>query len=263
MKARDAAYDADRQRLLDRRTRTGNSCASAASSRVACPARGTPFASGRLDRWLSVLDYVATAPPAAVFSDSLDFLLAVVRERTDPRTLPGVEAMMPGSALTRLLNATPGWRHQRRPVGHRQRDIEAGDSLGTRSGAGHRLVLQEQHDLVVDTASMLGGLPRRLGGAAHIARNQGPKVNHFHFTNDQSVRWLGAGQSAYRRRQRRFRPRPKPARRPAPPQPIARNRGGNKPPPIAVVCFASTMGNELVAGDDRLAQLLGATPGQA
>jgi hypothetical protein len=61
MKARDAAYDADRKRLLelvaelDRQMRIGRFV------RVACPARGTTLASGRLDRWLSVLDYVATA----------------------------------------------------------------------------------------------------------------------------------------------------------------------------------------------------------
>ena len=69
--------------------------------RVACPARGTTLASGRLDRWLSVLDFVSGK---ALFGDAVDFLLAVVKERTDPRTLPGAEAMMPGSALTRLLN---------------------------------------------------------------------------------------------------------------------------------------------------------------
>lgn len=108
MKARDAAYDNDRQRLLElinvfsqKKLRVGRFV------RVACPARGTTLASGRLDRWLSVLDYVATAATGdGLFTGGLDFLLAVVKERTDPRTLPGVEAMMPGSALTRLLNNT-------------------------------------------------------------------------------------------------------------------------------------------------------------
>ena len=53
--------------------------------RVACPARGTTLASGRLDRWLSVLDYVSGN---SLFGDVADFLLAVVKQRTDPRTLP-------------------------------------------------------------------------------------------------------------------------------------------------------------------------------
>ena len=73
--------------------------------RVACPARGTTLASGRLDRWLSMLNFLAgKALGESPFADGLEFLLAVVKERTDPRTLPGLEAMMPGSALTRLLN---------------------------------------------------------------------------------------------------------------------------------------------------------------
>ena len=78
--------------------------------RVACPARGTTLASGRLDRWLSVLDYlVDDCRRHGLFGDGLDFLLGVVKERTDPRTLPGLEAMMPGSALTRLLSRIPIW----------------------------------------------------------------------------------------------------------------------------------------------------------
>src|SRR5690606_21828173 len=102
-KARDAAYDADRQALkalvaeLDAKQLRVTRFV-----RVACPARGTTLAAGRLDRWLSVLDFLAGG---GLFGEALDFLLAVVKARTDPRTLPGVEAMMPGSALTRLLQS--------------------------------------------------------------------------------------------------------------------------------------------------------------
>ena len=81
--------------------RRDDSCTIRRFVRVACPARGTTLASGRLDRWLSVLDHLA--PASGLVGDAVDFLLAVVKERTDPRTLPGLEAMMPGSALTRLL----------------------------------------------------------------------------------------------------------------------------------------------------------------
>ena len=99
---RDQAYDADRERLLqlvklldDRQVKVRRFV------RVACPARGTTLASGRLDRWLSVINLLIDNE---LVSDVADFLLAVVKERTDPRTLPGIEAMMPGSALTRLLH---------------------------------------------------------------------------------------------------------------------------------------------------------------
>jgi len=78
--------------------------------RVACPTLGTTLASGRLDRWLSVIGSVAGAalpgtPMAEAFSDIGDFAAAVIKERTDPKTLPGLEAMMPDSAVVRLANS--------------------------------------------------------------------------------------------------------------------------------------------------------------
>lgn len=252
MKARDAAYDADRQRLLDlvaeldrKQLRIGRFV------RVACPARGTTLASGRLDRWLSVLDYVATAATGGgLFTDGLDFLLAVVKERTDPRTLPGVEAMMPGSALTRLLNATPELVTSA-DLSVIAGDIEAGDGLwNTLKVLATDWFYKNEHDLVVDTASMLGGLPR-LGGAARYRQDQGPKVNHFrYFTNDQSVRWLSAGLSRADGDNAGFQSlAPKPAAAPRCAAAIARSRVGNKPRPIAVV-LPGTMGSELTASDD-------------
>lgn len=252
MKARDAAYDADRKNLLElvnmlqqKQLRIGRFV------RVACPARGTTLASGRLDRWLSVLDYVATAATGGgLFTDGLDFLLAVVKERTDPRTLPGVEAMMPGSALTRLLNATPELVTSA-DLSVIAGDIEAGDGLwNTLKVLATDWFYKNEHDLVVDTASMLGGLPR-LGGAARYRQDQGPKVNHFrYFTNDQSVRWLAAGLGRADGDNAGFLSlAPKPAAAPRCAAAIARSRGGNKPRPIAVV-LPGTMGSELTAGDD-------------
>jgi hypothetical protein len=68
-KARNAAYEADRKRLLELVELLGTKKLRVSRFvRVACPARGTTLASGRLDRWLSVLDYVATPPPAAACS---------------------------------------------------------------------------------------------------------------------------------------------------------------------------------------------------
>ena len=77
--------------------------------RVACPALGTTLASRRLDRWLSVIGTVGSvalpaSPLADWFSDVADFMATVISKRTDPATLPGVEAMMPDSALVRVLN---------------------------------------------------------------------------------------------------------------------------------------------------------------
>jgi hypothetical protein len=66
--------------------------------RVACPACGTTLASGRLDRWFSVLNFLLTKVTGdGLFADAADFIEGITKRRTDPRTLPGLEAMMPGS----------------------------------------------------------------------------------------------------------------------------------------------------------------------
>jgi hypothetical protein len=191
-----------------------------------------------------VLDYVATAATGGgLFTGGLDFLLAVVKERTDPRTLPGVEAMMPGSALTRLLNATPELVTSA-DLSVIAGDIEAGDGLwNTLKVLATDWFYKNEHDLVVDTASMLGGLPR-LGGARAIARirAEGQSFPLFHQRPERALAARRA--DPCRRRQRRF-PEPRPAgcraapRRRHRPQP-----GGNKPRPIAVV-LPGTMGSEL------------------
>ncbi len=188
-RARDAAYDADRERLkqlveeLDRKKIQVRRFV-----RVACPARGTTLASGRLDRWLSVFVHFAGD---GLIGDAADFLLAVVKERTDPRSLPGLEAMMPGSALTRLLQhpdlATTA------DLSVISGDIE-GDSLwGQIKLLATDWFYGADHDLVVNTGSMVGGI-RRPDRGARFLRDQGPKVCHFnYFANEKSVRWLLAG----------------------------------------------------------------------
>lgn len=186
---RDAAYDADRKSLAellavlrDKRIQVTRFV------RVACPARGTTLASGRLDRWLSVVDFISGN---SWFGDAVDFLVAVVKERTDPRTLPGLEAMMPGSALTRLL------QHPDLEV-RADLSVIAGDVEGDSLWSQIKLLATDwffsaDHDLVVNTGSMLGGLRRPVGGARFL-RDEGAQVTHFrYFANEKSVRWLGAG----------------------------------------------------------------------
>jgi hypothetical protein len=131
--------------------------------RVACPALGTTLASGRLDRWLSVVGTITGAalpgaPLADVFKDIGDFIAAIVKQRTDPATLPGLEAQMPDSALIRLVN-WPGVRV------HGHLAVIAGDI--DPSAIWSRLLVwlsdrfyEGDHDLVVNTPSMWGGARR-------------------------------------------------------------------------------------------------------
>ncbi|MFL5335280.1 MAG: hypothetical protein ACJ8H8_19330, partial [Geminicoccaceae bacterium] len=80
--------------------------------RVACPARGTTLASDRLDRWLNfVLNAIGLGLGAAAgpfLGEAYDlvtaFLLAVIKEKADASTIPGLEAMIPGAPLVKLLN---------------------------------------------------------------------------------------------------------------------------------------------------------------
>ena len=163
--------------------------------RVACPTLGTTLASRRLDRWLSVIGNVCgmalpDTPLSDWFSDIGDFFAAVVAKRTDPATLPGLEAMMPDSGLIRLVN----W-----PTALVAGDLTvvAGDIDPDAWWA--KLLIwatdrfyEGDHDLVVNTASMFGGATR--AGEALVSLHKGSSVNHFnYFKNKPSAEALVRG----------------------------------------------------------------------
>ncbi len=188
-KARDAAYAADAKALQQLLAQLdAKKIRVRRFVRVACPARGTTLASARLDRWLSVLD---AAAGNGLFAEMADFLLAVVKKRTDPRTLPGVEAMLPGSALTRLLQ-WPGLA-TRADLSVIAGDTEGAGVWGTLKTLVTDWFYGTDHDLVVNTGSMSGGI-RRADGRARWLLDRGPQVTHFrYFANTESQRWLLAG----------------------------------------------------------------------
>ena len=211
--------------------------------RVACPARGTTLASGRLDRWLSILSHLAGENP--LFEEPVDFLLAVVKERTDPRTLPGLEAMMPGSPLVRMLNL---------PQLQVAADLSviAGDLEGRSWWAKLKWLAADwfysgDHDLVVNTGSMYGGL-RRSGGARFFF-DQGSDVNHFrYFTNERTVQKLVAGLIRSDQDAAGFSPIEK-ARHAEPAR--APRAAPSGPRPLAVV-LPGIMGSHLEVAGDRI-----------
>ena len=162
--------------------------------RVACPARGTTLADRRLDRYFTVLVNLAALIPALKASpvyDALTSLLAgVLKKRTDPRELPGLEAMMPTSPLVRMLN---------RPdvVSDSDLHVIGGDLAG--AGLFGRLkalvtdfYYRDDHDLVVNTPAMLGGMER--SDPVKYWIDTGDKVTHFHYFTrpDTSRRLVGA-----------------------------------------------------------------------
>ncbi|NLD67547.1 MAG: CHAT domain-containing protein [Limnobacter sp.] len=169
--------------------------------RVACPARGTLLASTRLDAYLSVLRWGLQVAGIAVLPEFVDFLAEVARRRADPRQLPGLEAMMPGSAVIQWLNRAEA------PLPGELR-VVAGDAAGDTLGAWIKTLLADaffwtDNDLVVQTRSMYGGTPRgtaeptsagaaaaapQAGNAASFVLDRGDKVTHFgYFANESTA----------------------------------------------------------------------------
>ncbi len=162
--------------------------------RVACPARGTLLASRRLDRYLTFLLNALGLVPGLKQSTAYEFakslLLLTVKKRTDPATLPGLEAQMPSAPLIKVLN---------RPGVESGADLSviAGDTegegvLGTLKEWLTDLYYRTDHDLVVNTDAMYGGLTRAEG--ARFFADQGTHVSHFnYFRNPQTAGLLVAG----------------------------------------------------------------------
>ncbi|APW38026.1 hypothetical protein RD110_13165 [Rhodoferax koreense] len=158
--------------------------------RVGCPARGTLLASKRLDAYLSVLKWSLELAHVPVAPQLVDFLYEVARRRADPAELPGLEAMMPDNPMVRWLNQTP------LPVPGTLR-VVAGDTQGDSLATWVKTLLSDaffwtDNDLVVQTRSMYGGVPRADGASFVLAR--GGHVSHFtYFANEASVAAVVAG----------------------------------------------------------------------
>ena len=152
--------------------------------RVACPARGTLLASRRLDAYLSVLRWALERAGIPVLPELLEFLTEVARRRADPALLPGLAAMIPDSPLLNWFNGS----QQAIPGDLR---VVAGDMQGDSVGSWVKTLLADAYywsdnDIVVQTRSMYGGVPRQNG--ASFLLDQGGKVNHFnYFSNERSV----------------------------------------------------------------------------
>ena len=150
--------------------------------RVACPASGTLLASGRLDRYLSIVLNLLEAVPGFGLNLTYDafkaLVLAVARQRMRPEVLPGIEAMMPTSPLVAMLNR-PDVRVDGRLV------VVTGDLRGRGflrrlQAISTNLFYREDHDLVVHTGAMYGG-GARADDAGFFLFDQGEEVNHFNY----------------------------------------------------------------------------------
>ncbi len=154
--------------------------------RVAATARGTTLASGRLDRWATVMLNLLGKGLAAVpllqpiaggYALLQNFVLAVVQERTDARVLPGLEAMMPDSPLVALLNA-PDVRLEY-PLHVIDGDFDGDSLLSWLGDCLSEAFYGGQTDLVVNTPSMSGGAQHKQG--IWLKSVAGPAVHHLSY----------------------------------------------------------------------------------
>ena len=151
--------------------------------RVACPARGTLLASGRLDAYLSVLKWATDLAGIPVAPGFVELLAEVARRRTDPQQLPGLAAQIPDSPLVQWLDSSghslPG-----------DLRVVAGDIDGDSVTSWVKTLVADaffwtDNDLVVQTRSMYGGSPR---SEATFLLDEGGRVSHFnYFANDHTA----------------------------------------------------------------------------
>ena len=151
--------------------------------RVACPARGTLLASGRLDAYLSVVKWATELAGIPAAPHFVELLAEIARRRTDAEELPGLAAQIPDSALVQWLHssgrALPG-----------DLRVVAGDIDGDSVTSWVKTLMADaffwtDNDLVVQTRSMYGGSPRT---DATFLLDEGGRVSHFnYFANDHTA----------------------------------------------------------------------------
>ena len=154
--------------------------------RVACPARGTLLASGRLDVYLSALVWLLNKAAVPVLPQVLDFLDAVAQRRTDPTRWPGLQAMLPDSGLVRWLNQAG-----EAPIDGELR-VVAGDLTADSISGFFKTLLADMYywtdnDIVVNTSAMYGGTPRA-GEASYLLHRSGEATHFAYFKNPETVK---------------------------------------------------------------------------
>ncbi len=148
--------------------------------RVACPAAGTILASNRVDIYLTVilnlLGLIPVLKASPIYAYVKAFLIAFVKKKEDAKVFPGLEAMIPGSPLIRILN-NPNIKIDSELF------VVAGDVKAHGVLRSLAVILSDtfyrtQHDFVVNTLSMFGSASRdKTYYAFHCNKN----VSHFRY----------------------------------------------------------------------------------
>jgi len=223
--------------------------------RVACPAAGTKLASGNFDLFLSgLLSLVGKVPGlfgSPYYAAFKRVVIEIAKNRTNPRLVPGIEAMLPDGPLARLLRDAPVDGERAPQMAVIAGDIEGGGML-QRLGVllvDHLLFERTDNDLVVDTPAMLGGIAPRT--AARVRFDRGEDVSHFRYfentdTRDAMSEWLLADDLA---QVAAFRALPAPSEYAAALAEAAASRDVGAADRPLVVVLPGVMGTHLGVGD--------------
>ncbi len=156
--------------------------------RVACPGRGTVLATERLEDSISLICNVLNFIPSQRLQRLSDYLrtvlMAVIAERRNPATLPGLEALMPTSPLIRLLNRSSIQLDSDLSI--IAGNVKASSLLGQLKQWATNRFFGEDNDYVVNTAGMYGGAQRLQGMRFYL--DQRDDSSHFSYFRDAQVR---------------------------------------------------------------------------
>ena len=198
-KGKNAPFDEDDLKLMAENKKVAEALAELSSLlgrkkisverfvRVACPARGTALAGGKLDRWLEVFINVIgkLLPPGAssTFGVLTDLLLDFKKQAADPEAMPGLASMVPESNFIKMINRPDVELDVDLSVV--AGDIEKTDVIGRLAVFFTDLYYSDEHDLVVQTPAMYGGPIRREG---RYFFHKGPGVHHSsYFSNKRTA----------------------------------------------------------------------------
>jgi hypothetical protein len=156
--------------------------------RVACPARGTTLASRKINEFFSGVFNLMKYLPWMKTYPALDFIrstvIALLKYADDPSKLPGIEAMVPESPFIRMLNGLD--LTTRSDLAVIEGDIQPGEIFERLKLLPIELLFREDHDLVVNTRAMTGGMKREQGAVKFF--DQGQEVSHFSYFRNQKTR---------------------------------------------------------------------------
>ncbi len=165
--------------------------------RVACPASGTILASKRLDLYftviLNLLGLIPVLKASPIYAYVKAFLIAFVKKKEDVKVFPGLEAMIPGSPLIRLLNNPNIQINSELYV--IAGDVKAHGVLRSLAVILSDTFYRTQHDFVVNSLSMFGSASRE---KTFYSFHNNKNVSHFkYFMNSVSQDNVAAALGSY------------------------------------------------------------------